>query len=89
MKVITGDAKGADSIVKKICDKMDIDCRVYKAHWNMYGRGAGPIRNQKMLDENPDIQLVAAFHEDFKNSKGTKNMVKKAEKEGIKVLKFS
>jgi len=43
------------------------------ADWTRYGRAAGPIRNRLMLEYKPFI--VAAFHEDIKSSKGTKNTV--------------
>ena len=49
-----------------------------------YGRGAGPRRNRQMLDENPDISLVLAFHEDLGRSKGTRDMVRRSEKKGIR-----
>lgn len=45
---------------------------------------AGNMRNQQMLDEGkPD--LVIAFHRDFPNSRGTKDMVKRARRAGIPV----
>jgi hypothetical protein len=38
-----------------------------------------------MLDtENPD--LVIAFHEDLESGKGTKDMLKRAEKAGVKTI---
>lgn len=48
-----------------------------------------PIRNQKMLDDNPDIDIVIAFHSDLENSRGTKDMVNRARKKGIKVCIFT
>jgi len=41
-----------------------------------------------MLKDNPDIDLVVAFHDDIENSKGTKHMVNIAQKNGIKTLLF-
>jgi hypothetical protein len=38
-----------------------------------------------MLDENDDIDYVLAFHNYLPNSKGTKDLVKKAIKRGIPV----
>jgi len=59
-------------------------CREY------VGRAAGPIRNRKMLKLYGDILDGAlAFHEDLKNSKGTKDMVKILEKAGIHVDIFN
>ena len=44
------------------------------ADWKKYGKSAGPIRNREMLKMDPDIVLI--FHDDPKNSKGTKDCVK-------------
>jgi hypothetical protein len=80
--VIEGEARGADSMARDAAEYFGIPVERYPANWKVYGRAAGPIRNTQMLDEGkPD--LVVAFHNDFKNSKGTKNMVEQARKRGI------
>jgi len=54
----------------------------FPADWKSYGKGAGPIRNQLMLDEGkPD--LVLAFHNDISSSRGTADMIRRAKKHGI------
>ncbi len=53
----------------------------FPAEWKKYGRKAGPIRNQQMLDKDPD--MVIAFHSDIAKSKGTTDMVRKARKKGV------
>ena len=45
-----------------------------KADWFKYGRRAGYLRNQKMLDENKDISLVLAFTVGY-DSLGTNHMI--------------
>jgi hypothetical protein len=56
----------------------------YPADWRRYGRGAGPIRNQQMLDAGrPD--RVVAFHANLDASRGTADMVRRAIKAGIPV----
>lgn len=83
--IIEGGAKGADTLAKNAAIELGIEYREYKADWKRYGRAAGPKRNQLMLDtENPD--LVIAFHEDLESGKGTKDMLKRAEKEGVKTI---
>ncbi len=52
-KVIVGDAKGLDSMVREYCEKHSIPYQVFKADWNKYGNSAGPIRNQAMIDSIP------------------------------------
>lgn len=55
----------------------------FPADWS-YGLKAGPIRNAKMLDENPDKVII--FHNDIENSKGSKNMRNQALKRGVQVI---
>ena len=73
--VIHGACKtGTDSIVQKFCDSYLVTTKPYPANWEKFGRRAGPIRNQQMLDDNPDIDVFIAFP----GGAGTKDMVKKA-----------
>ena len=81
--VVEGGAKGADSLAKKAANKLGIEVREYQAEWDKYGRAAGPIRNQEMLREKPD--LVLAFHSNIEKSKGTKNMITLARRQGVPV----
>ena len=81
-------AGGADKIAGEIATVFGLKVIPYPANWSAYGKAAGCVRNQLMLDrEHPDE--VWAFHEDLENSKGTKDMVERAEQAGIKVRKFS
>lgn len=81
--VIHGGATGADTLAGEWANSHNITCRVYKPDWNKYGNGAGPMRNQKMLDdEKPDLVIA------FPGGKGTADMVKRAKVIGTKVLKF-
>lgn len=79
--VIHGGAKGADTIGDMIARRYALTVIVKRAKWNRFGDAAGPIRNREMLKANPD--LVLAFHNDIKNSKGTKDMVTIARNAGI------
>lgn len=83
--IIHGAAKGADTMAGVIAKNLGFKKIVaVPADWEKYGRAAGPIRNKKMLDMEPD--LVLAFHNDIQNSKGTLNMVTIAKKKGIEVI---
>lgn len=85
--IIAGGAKGADTLAVMAAKACSFTFREYPAQWEKYGKKAGPIRNQTMLDmEKPDI--VAAFHEDIDSSKGTKDMVTRAIKSGVPVMIF-
>jgi len=83
--VIHGGARGADSLAGMAATNRGLNVQVFPALWNVYGKGAGPIRNQQMLDEGKP-NMVAYFHDDLLNSKGTKNMVERAMKAGLTVI---
>lgn len=85
--IVAGGAMGADTLAVKAAVSCGFSFREYPAQWEKYGKKAGPIRNQTMLDmEKPDI--VAAFHEAIESSKGTKDMVSRARKSGVPVVVF-
>lgn len=86
--IVTGGAKGADTIAYDWAKEMQFFCSItFPAWWMAQGNQAGPIRNQRMIDwSRPD--LVIAFHEDPELGKGTRNMVAKARDEGIPVMIF-
>ena len=63
------------------------EVRTMPADWVTYGRAAGPIRNRQMLDLKPD--LVVAFHNGIKTSRGTKDCVQEARRRGIPVRLFT
>lgn len=80
--LINGRAVGADLIAWDWAIDRGIEREPYPALWEKYGLKAGPIRNQQMLDEGkPD--LVIAFPGDT----GTADMVARAKKAGVKVIK--
>lgn len=82
--IIQGGAEGADAIAKYYADDRGMDVLTFNADWIKYRKGAGPIRNQQMLDEGQPDE-VHAFHNDIKNSKGTKDMIQRALKAGLPV----
>ena len=80
--LIHGEARGADFIAAEIARALGWQVWSYPADWEAHGKGAGPIRNQQMLDEGqPD--LVMAFP--LPQSRGTWDMVRRAEWAGVKV----
>lgn len=82
--VIDGGARGADSCGNRAAMSLDWPFMRFPALWEKFGKAAGSIRNQQMLDEGkPD--MVLAFHDDIEHSKGTKDMVARAEKAGVLV----
>lgn len=83
--VIHGDARGADTYAEVCAQLLGVPTEPHPAKWEL-GRGAGVIRNQEMLDSG--IDLVLAFHHDLDNSRGTKDMVARAEKHGVEVVRI-
>lgn len=81
-QIIHGAARGADSLAKRWAEQNGIPHAAYPADWNANGKGAGPIRNQRMLDEGEPDGVVA-----FPGGSGTADMVRRATKAGVKVWK--
>jgi len=80
--IIHGNCRAVDKIAAKLGRIRGHRVIPNSAEWNKFGRGAGPIRNRRMLEEGqPD--LVVAFHDDLSRSKGTADMIGQAEARGI------
>ena len=82
--LVLGDARGADTLALQIANDLKIPAIVHFAQWSQYGRRAGPIRNQEMVDRNPDVCLAFPLE----NSRGTADAMKRAKKAGILVKVF-
>lgn len=82
-EVIHGGARGADMIAGDEAFKLGLTVHVFPADWDKYGRAAGPIRNQIMIDQKPN--LVIAFHSNIKNSRGTADTIRRAKAADIPV----
>ena len=81
--ILTGGAKGADQCGSDFAVENFIHFIEINADWEFYGRSAGPIRNQKMLDEH-EVNVVMAFP----GGRGTIDMVSRARKAGVNVLQY-
>src|SRR5260221_1975327 len=93
VRVIHGGARGADRLAGYAAKSLGLGLEEYPADWKL-GKAAGVIRNQQMLEillqcSNPEMNLVLAFHDDLENSKGTKDMVERAKKAGIRIKHYS
>lgn len=99
--IVHGACRGADLIADEAARQLGLRRIGHPAHWThtprcdpdcreVTGRAAGMIRNHKMYDAYREhIAVVLAFHPDLTKSKGTKGMVKYAERHGSRVLKFT
>lgn len=81
--IVHGGARGADTIAGEVARRLGFEVRRYPADWDRFGKGAGPIRNAQMLREehrpSEPIDMVLAFSKNFAASRGTADMVRKAE----------
>jgi len=81
--VVSGGAKGADSIAEAAAKGAGVETDIYDADWDGEGLSAGPKRNRRMLDTNP--VRVIAFHNNLTRSKGTIDTIKEAVRRKIPV----
>lgn len=80
--LIHGGASGADALADEWQRSRRVRTRRYNADWLHHGKAAGPIRNQLMLDDGKPHMVIA-----FPGGRGTADMVRRAEKAGVPVVK--
>lgn len=81
ISIIEGGASGADRFAANWADARGIPRERFDADWAKHKKSAGPIRNQRMMDEGkPDIVIA------FPGDKGTADMKARARKEGLTVV---
>jgi hypothetical protein len=82
--IIHGDAKGADFMARIWAKQHNFQELRFPADWKQFGKSAGHIRNQQMLDEGkPDLVIA------FPGGVGTKDMVTMARKAGVEVIEVA
>lgn len=69
-QIVSGGARGVDSLGELYAIENDIEVAIFKADWNRYGKSAGYKRNDQMA-EYADA-LIAVWDG---VSKGTKHMI--------------
>lgn len=75
--VINGGARGVDTQADLAAHILGFTTRTEKAEWDLYGRGAGHRRNEKMLFlYKPHV--VVGWHAHWDDSRGTLNCVTQA-----------
>ncbi len=83
--IVSGGAKGADKLAERFADFFDIPKKVIKPEWKLYGRKAGFLRNQDIVDA---ADKVIAFWDG--KSKGTKSTIDiaKSQDKLLKIINF-
>jgi hypothetical protein len=82
IEIISGTARGADSLGEKYAKEMGYKVTRYFPNWKEHGKSAGIIRNIQMA-ENADACIV--FWDG--NSRGTKHMTGITKKPSAKIMK--
>lgn len=82
--VIHGGARGADRMAGEWAKSRGIPYEEYRANWEEHGNSAGPIRNQKMLDESKPELVIA-----FPGGTGTAHMVRIAQQANVPVKRIT
>lgn len=79
--LIHGRAPGADSLAEGWACARGVSTCGWIAEWEKLGKSAGPIRNQKMLDEGKPQMVIA-----FPGGRGTADMIGRAVTAGVPVV---
>lgn len=84
-EIISGGAKGADSLARQFASEHNIPICEYKPQYKQFGRSAPIVRN-KIIAENCD-ELVAFWDYKSKGTKFTIDQARKLEKK-IHIIQF-
>ena len=79
--IIEGGCRGPDTMAFQYGRDNCIPVETHCANWKQFGRRAGPIRNQEMIDKGkPDLVVACP------GGRGTADMVSRAKAAGIRVI---
>ncbi len=79
--IISGGARGADSLAERYAKEHDIQTLIFRPDWEKYGRKAGIVRNYDIIR---NCDMVIAFWDG--KSKGTAHSISIAREQKKKVL---
>ena len=83
-QLVHGGARGADLLAHKAALELGWpEPEVHRADWNSFGKRAGSLRNQAMVDLGADLCLAFPLE----TSKGTWDCMQRAEKADILVVR--
>lgn len=69
-EVISGGAKGADTLAEAYAVQFEIPLTVILPNWNKFGKSAGFVRNKEIVER---AEIVIAFWDGY--SKGTEHSI--------------
>lgn len=79
-KIISGGAKGADSMAEQFAKEYGISTIIFKPNWKQYGSAAGVMRNTDIVNCSDKIIAFPS-----KEGKGTQDTIKKARNKNIPI----
>lgn len=82
--IVHGDARGADRICGEWAAQHGIPEIKVPAPWDLYGKSAGPVRNQWMLDFCRPTYAI-----EFPGGSGTADMRRRLDAAGVPVWKIT
>lgn len=85
VEIFSGGAPGIDSLGEEFAASQKWSVRRFPADWKTYGKKAGPIRNQEMIDAGATAALIVCLED----SKGSHDMIRRCEEAGIGHLVLS
>lgn len=78
-----GNARGADTLAGEWGNAQSgLSVHPVPADWKKHGKAAGPIRNQNMLGQKPDLVVA------FAGGRGTADMIKRSRAAGVEVVEI-
>lgn len=82
--IVEGGAPGADTMAREYAISHGLEHAEFRAEWGLYGRAAGPVRNDKMTAYTSEKGGSALFFWDGK-SRGTAQCIRSAQRRGLPV----
>lgn len=84
IEIVHGNCRGADLLGEMYAIDHHLKVIAFPAYWKMYGKAAGPIRNNEMAKYASKANgILVAFP--IGESNGTRNMINIANKYGLEV----
>lgn len=85
IKIISGGAKGVDSLAKIYADNNSFEFAEYPANWKEYGKKAGYLRNKEMVEKC--THCIAFWNGESKGTKHSINLTKSMNKP-LRIMKI-
>lgn len=79
--IISGGARGADSLAEMYAQKRGYKIKIHEADWDKYGKRAGMMRNEQIIK---DSRHILAFWD--MESVGTSHTIRMGEEAGLNVI---